>query len=140
MKRVLYIIFILSTIITSYAYCQTIAISEVPKSSIMFADKYFPDYYLYRAAKSSGGYVLIFKDGLRIYVNFNGDWHTISGGGDEISIDYIEEKIQNIVKKEFPDEKVIYIQKKSKEYKIQFKSRRKITVDFDGNITKGKRD
>ncbi len=139
MKKIIYMFFILS-IMNVYLYSQSIGLSEVPKSSIMFADKYFSDYYLYRAAKSSGGYVLIFKGGLKIYVNFNGDWHTISGGGDEISIDYIEEKIQNIVKKEFPDEKVIYIQKKSKEYKIQFKSRRKITVDFDGNITKGKRD
>lgn len=139
MKKIIYMFFILS-IMNVYLYSQSIGLSEVPKSSIMFADKYFSDYYLYRAAKSSGGYVLIFKGGLKIYVNFNGDWHTISGGGDEISIDYIEDNIKNTIKKEFPEEKVIYIQKKSKEYKIQFKSRRKITVDFYGNITKGKRD
>lgn len=139
MKKIIYMFFILS-IMNVYLYSQSIALSEVPKSSIMFADKYFSDYYLYRAAKSSGGYVLIFKGGLKIYVNFNGDWHTISGGGDEISIDYIEDNIKNTIKKEFPEEKVIYIQKKSKEYKIQFKSRRKITVDFDGNITKSGRD
>ncbi|WP_456059786.1 PepSY-like domain-containing protein [Brachyspira pilosicoli] len=139
MKKIIYMFFILS-IMNVYLYSQSIGLSEVPKSSIMFADKYFSDYYLYRAAKSSGGYVLIFKGGLKIYVNFNGDWHTISGGGDEISIDYIEDNIKNTIKKEFPDEKVIYIQKKSKEYKIQFKSRRKITVDFDGNITKSGRD
>ncbi len=139
MKKIIYMFFILS-IMNVYLYSQSIGLSEVPKSSIMFADKYFSDYYLYRAAKSSGGYVLIFKGGLKIYVNFNGDWHTISGGGDEISIDYIEDNIKNTIKKEFPDEKVIYIQKKSKEYKIQFKSRRKITIDFDGNITKSGRD
>ncbi|CCG57726.1 putative periplasmic protein [Brachyspira pilosicoli WesB] len=139
MKKIIYMFFILS-IMNVYLYSQSIGLSEVPKSSIMFADKYFSDYYLYRAAKSSGGYVLIFKGGLKIYVNFNGDWHTISGGGDEISIDYIEDNIKNTIKKEFPEEKVIYIQKKSKEYKIQFKSRRKITIDFDGNITKSGRD
>ncbi|MEI0612509.1 PepSY-like domain-containing protein [Brachyspira pilosicoli] len=139
MKKIIYMFFILS-IMNVYLYSQSIGLSEVPKSSIMFADKYFSDYYLYRAFKSSGGYVLIFKGGLKIYVNFNGDWHTISGGGDEISIDYIEDNIKNTIKKEFPEEKVIYIQKKSKEYKIQFKSRRKITIDFEGNITKGKRD
>ncbi|PLV56425.1 PepSY-like domain-containing protein [Brachyspira pilosicoli] len=139
MKKIIYMFFILS-IMNVYLYSQSIGLSEVPKSSIMFSDKYFSDYYLYRAAKSSGGYVLIFKGGLKIYVNFNGDWHTISGGGDEISIDYIEDNIKNTIKKEFPEEKVIYIQKKSKEYKIQFKSRRKITIDFDGNITKSGRD
>lgn len=139
MKKIIYMFFILS-IMNVYLYSQSIGLSEVPKSSIMFADKYFSDYYLYRAAKSSGGYVLIFKGGLKIYVNFNGDWHTISGGGDKISIDYIEDNIKNTIKKEFPEEKVIYIQKKSKEYKIQFKSRRKITIDFDGNITKSGRD
>lgn len=137
MKRTLYIIFILSTIITSYAYCQSVAISEVPKSAIMFADKYFPDNYLYRASEVSGTYILIFKGGLKIYVNNRGEWNTISGGGDEISIDYIEENIKNTIKKEFPNEKVIYIQKKTKEYYIQFKSRKKINIDFDGNITKG---
>ena len=97
MKKIIYMFFILS-IMNVYLYSQSIGLSEVPKSSIMFADKYFSDYYLYRAAKSSGGYVLIFKGGLKIYVNFNGDWHTISGGGDEISIDYIEDNIKNTIK------------------------------------------
>lgn len=138
MKKIIYMFFILS-IMNVYLYSQSIGLSEVPKSSIMFADKYFSDYYLYRAAKSSGGYVLIFKGGLKIYVNFNGDWHTISGGGDEISIDYIEENIKNTIKKEFPNEKVIYIKKKTEEYYIQFKSRKKITIDFNGNIIKGAR-
>ena len=139
MKKIIYISVLLS-FITIYAYASSVAISEVPKSAIMFADKYFPDYYLYRATAVSGKYTLIFKGGLRIYVNNNGEWHTISGSGGEISIDYIEDVVKNSIKKEFPDEKVIYIQKRTKDYKIEFKSRRKITVDFEGNITKGKRD
>ena len=139
MKKIIYIITILS-ITAIYAYSRSAAISEVPKSAIAFADKYFPDDYLYRASEMSGTYILIFKGGLKIYVNSKGEWNTISGGGDEISIDYIEDVVKNSIKKEFPDEKVIYIQKRTKDYKIEFKSRRKITVDFEGNITKGKRD
>ncbi|WP_300368236.1 PepSY-like domain-containing protein [Brachyspira sp.] len=139
MKKYLYIISALF-ILSIYSYASSIALSEVPKSAIDFADKYFSDHYLYRASETGGTYTLIFKGGLRIYVNSYGEWRTISGSGDEISIDYIEDKIKNIVKKEFPNEKVVYIQKKRKEYKIQFKSRHKITVDFDGNITKGGRD
>ncbi|WP_157152007.1 PepSY-like domain-containing protein [Brachyspira sp. SAP_772] len=136
MKKTLYIIFALSMLITSYAYSKSVAISEVPKSAIAFADKYFPDNYLYRASEMSGTYILIFKGGLKIYVNNRGEWGTISGGGNEISIDYLEENIKNAIKKEFPNEKVIYIQKKSKDYKIEFKNRQKITIDFDGNIKK----
>lgn len=135
MKKIIYISVLLS-FITIYAYASSVAISEVPKSAIMFADKYFPDYYLYRATAVSGKYTLIFKGGLRIYVNNNGEWHTISGGGDEISIEYLEDSVKNAIKKEFPNEKVVYIQKRSKDYKIEFKNRKKIYIDFDGNIKK----
>ena len=135
MKKTIYI-FALLSLITIYAFAGSVAISEVPKNAIAFADKYFPDNYLYRASEMGGSYTLIFKGGLKIYVNNRGEWNTISGGGEEISIDYIEDTVKNSLKKEFPNEKVIYIQKKSKDYKIEFKSRKKITIDFNGNIKK----
>ena len=135
MKKTIYI-FALLSFITAYSFAGSVAISEVPKSAIAFADKYFPDNYLFRASEMSGTYILIFKGGLKIYVNNKGEWNTISGGGDEISIEYVEENIKNAIKKEYPNEKVIYIQKRSKDYKIEFKNRKKITVDFNGNIKK----
>ena len=135
MKKTIYI-FALLSFITIHAFAVSIAISEIPKSAIAFADKYFPDNYLYRASEMSGTYILIFKGGLKIYVNSKGEWNTISGGGNEISIEYLEENIKNAIKKEFPNEKVVYIQKRSKDYKIEFKNRKKITVDFNGNIKK----
>ena len=135
MKKIIYI-FALLSLITIYAFAGSVAISEVPKTAITFADKYFPDNYLFRASEMSGTYILIFKGGLKIYVNSKGEWNTISGGGDEISIDYIEEAVKNTLKKEFPNEKVIYIQKRSKDYKIEFKSGKKINIDFEGNIIK----
>ena len=135
MKKIIYIFTILS-ITAIYAYSRSAAISEVPKNAIAFADKYFPDDYLYRADEMSGTYTLIFKGGLKIYVNSKGEWNTISGGGYEISIEYLEDSVKNAIKKEFPNEKVVYIQKRSKDYKIEFKNRKKITVDFNGNIKK----
>ena len=135
MKKIIYTILTLS-VLSIYAYGGSVALSEVPKAAIAFADKYFTDYYLYRATELGGSYTLIFKGGLKIYVNINGEWKTISGGGEEISIAYIEDKVRNAIKKEFPDEKVISIKKNSKNYDIEFKTRRKIAVDFEGNITK----
>lgn len=139
MRKIIYTILALS-LMSIYAFAGSIAMSEVPDAAIKFADKYFTDYYLFRAVENSGSYTLIFKGGLKIYVNSKGKWQTISGGGEEISIDYVEDKVKNAVKKEFPEEKVIYIQKKRKNYNVQFKSRRKISVDFEGNITKKGRD
>lgn len=139
MKKTVCTIFILS-VLSICVYAESIGLSQVPDEAIAFADKYFPDYYLYRATELSGSYALIFKGGLKIYVTSNRKWTTVSGGGSEINIDYVEDKVKNAVKKEFPDEKVVYIQKKRKEYKIEFKSRRKISVDFEGNITKRGRD
>ncbi|MEI0491504.1 PepSY-like domain-containing protein [Brachyspira intermedia] len=135
MKKIIYTILTLS-VLSIYAYGGSVALSEVPKAAIAFADKYFTDYYLYRATELGGSYTLIFKGGLKIYVNINGEWKTISGGGEEISIAYIEDKVRNAIKKEFPDEKVISIKKNSKNYDIEFKSGRKIAVDLEGNITK----
>ena len=107
---------------------------EGGKAAITFADTYFSDYYLFRATEIGGSYALIFKGGLRIYVNGKGEWTSITGSGDEISIEYLEDKVKNTIKKQFPEEKVIQIQKRRKDYKIQFKSRKKITIDFEGNV------
>ena len=139
MTKIIYTILTLS-LMSMYAFAGSVAMSEVPDAAIKFADKYFADYYLFRATENGGSYTLIFKGGLKIYVNSRGEWKTISGGGEEISIDYVEDKVKNAIKKEYPEEKVIQIQKKSKNYNVQFKSRRKITIDFEGNITKKGRD
>lgn len=133
-------IIILSFIAAFNLFALSAAISEVPKNAINFADEYFPDNYLYRAVENSGSYTLIFRGGLKIYVNSKGEWTTISGGGEEINISYLEEKVIDSINKEFPDEKVIYIKKRSDSYKIKFKSRKNISIDFEGNIKKGKRD
>lgn len=133
-------IIILSFITAFNLFALSAAISEVPKNAINFADEYFPDNYLYRAVENSGSYTLIFRGGLKIYVNSKGEWTTISGGGEEINISYLEEKVIDSINKEFPDEKVIYIKKRSYSYKIKFKSRKNISIDFEGNIKKGRRD
>lgn len=133
-------IIILSFIAAFNLFALSAAISEVPKNAINFADEYFPDNYLYRAVENSGSYTLIFRGGLKIYVNSKGEWTTISGGGEEINISYLEEKVIDSINKEFPDEKVIYIKKRSDSYKIKFKSRKNISIDFEGNIKKGRRD
>ena len=51
-----------------------------------------------------------------------------------------EKEVINSIKKEFPNEKVIYVKKQKNAYKIKFKNRTNITVDFEGNIKKGRRD
>lgn len=140
MKKIIIFFIISFNFIAFDLLASPVAMSEVPKSAINFADTYFPDSYLYRAVENSGSFTLIFKGGLKIYVNSKGDWNTISGGGDEINIEYLEEEVINTIEKEFPNEKVIYIKKKKNSYKIKFKSRINITIDFEGNINKGKRD
>lgn len=140
MKKTIILFIIAFNFATLNLFPVSISISEIPKRAISFADAYFPDDYLYRAVENSGSFTLIFKGGLKIYVNSKGDWNTISGGGDEINIEYLEKEVINSIKKEFPNEKVIYIKKKKSSYKIKFKSRTNITVDFEGNIKKGKKD
>lgn len=134
------IIIVLSFITAFNLFASSVAMSEIPKSAINFADAYFPDYYLYRAVENSGSFTLIFKGGLKIYINSKGEWTTVSGGGDEINIEYLEKEVINSIKKEFPNEKVIYVKKQKNAYKIKFKNRTNITVDFEGNIKKCKRD
>ena len=94
MKKIIFTILTLS-VLSIYVYAESVALSEVPDAAIEFADKYFSDYYLYRATEMGGSYTLIFKGGLKIYVNTYGEWKNISGGGEEISIEYIEDKVRN---------------------------------------------
>ena len=135
MKKIIYTILTLS-LMSMYAFAGSVAMSEVPDAAIKFADKYFADYYLFRATENGGSYTLIFKGGLKIYVNGKGEWNTINGGGSEISIEYLDDKVKNNIRKEFPDIKIVSIQKNSKGYKLEFMNRKKATVDFEGNVIK----
>ena len=100
------IIIVLSFITAFNLFASSVAMSEIPKSAINFADAYFPDYYLYRAVENSGSFTLIFKGGLKIYINSKGEWTTVSGGGDEINIEYLEKEVINYIKKEFPNAQI----------------------------------
>ena len=67
-KNIFYIILALS-ITSAYLFAGSIALSELPRSAVAFAEKYFPDNYLYRAMEMGGSYTLIFKGGLKIFVD-----------------------------------------------------------------------
>lgn len=134
-KKFFYIILALS-ITSAYLFAGSVALSEVPRNAVAFAEKYFPDNYLYRAMEMGGSYTLIFKGGLKIFVNGEGKWNTISGGGNVISIEYLDDKIKNTVKKEFDYKKIIYVQKRRKDYKFELMNGKKFYVDLEGNIPK----
>ena len=134
-KNIIYIILALS-ITSAYLFAGSIALSELPRNAVAFAEKYFPDNYLYRAMEMGGSYTLIFKGGLKIFVDSKGEWNTISGSGSAISIDYLEDKIKNTVKKEFDDKRIVYVQKRKKDYKFELMNGKKFYIDFEGNVIK----
>lgn len=127
------IFLIIFTIIQIQLFARTISITELPKESIEFSQKYFSDYYLYRALENNGNYVLIFKNGLKIYTNSKGEWTTISGSGNEINIDFLEENIKKSIKTNIK-EKIVYIQKNKNNYNIKLMNRKNIKIDLNGNI------
>ncbi len=119
MKKIIILFIIAFNSAAFNLLAASVAISEVPKNAINFADTYFTDYYLYRAVENSGSYTLIFKGGLKIHVNSRGEWTTISGGGDEINIEYLEKEVIDSIKKEYGNEKVIYIKKQKNNSNLQ---------------------
>ena len=127
---------IITFIITSYVLISApIALSELPPKSIEFANQYFPKHLLYRAIEDFGNYTLIFKNGLKIFVNNKGDWFLI-GDDNGIKINFLEKSVQRTIKKEYPKDIIINVRRNKDHYIIKLMNQKYIKITFDGAIIK----
>lgn len=138
--RVVFLLTFLLTFNVLFSQTSSISLKALPPSIISFVDKYFSDYFLFRAMRQSSIYTVIFREGIKANFSLDGEWVSVSGSGKTIPTNFIDDKVVSAVKEKYPDVDMVYIDRKSKGYNIRLKNRVNLFVDFDGNIIKSDRD
>lgn len=126
-------IFIIFTILTYTLLAETIPLYKLPKKSLDFVNENFKDSTLYRAIEDFGNYTLIFKGGLKVFVDNNGDWYRVINPNG-IKITFLEKEVQRTIRKQYKDDVIIHLHNHKEYYSIKLKNGTYIKIKADGNI------
>ena len=114
---------------------KKINVSELPKESIAFLDKYFPNIAIEVAKKDrehgEKGYEVILSDGTEVEFWKDGSWREIDGRKNPIPTEYIAPSIVDYVTKNYPNEKITHIDYGHKDVDVDLTN--KIDLEFDKN-------
>ena len=116
---------------------------KLPEKARNFIERYFSDYYVFKATFSSS-YSAVFKGGSSINFNTKGEWNAIIGNGNEIAFNIIEKlaedniiekEIINTIKEKYDNFYIYRILKKNNKYEIEINNNI-IIIDNKGSIIK----
>lgn len=79
-------------------------------------------------------YQVTFQGKLKIKFDKNGNWKEVDGHRKPIPTRFIPEKILTYIKKSFPNNEVVKIEKEKKKYEVEISNGLELEFDRDGNF------
>lgn len=112
---------------------KPIQIGQLPTKAQTLITTYFKGHKIALAKMESGmfykNYDVIFTNGEKLEFDRSGDWTEVKCSRSEVPDAIVPEAIRSYVKKNYPGEKIIQIERKDKEYEIELSNRLEITFD-----------
>lgn len=112
---------------------KPIQIGQLPTKAQTLITTYFKGHKIALAKMESGmfykNYDVIFTNGEKLEFDRSGDWTEVKCSKSEVPDAIVPEAIRSYVKKNYPNEKIIQIERKDKEYEIELSNRLEITFD-----------
>lgn len=112
---------------------KPIQIGQLPTKAQTLITTYFKGHKIALAKMESGmfyrNYDVIFTNGEKLEFDRSGDWTEVKCSKSEVPAAIVPEAIRSYVKKNYPSEKIIQIERKDKEYEIELSNRLEITFD-----------
>ncbi len=133
--------FLATAHITTYAgNDKSISFNQLPANSQQMIKKYFPDQSvaLVKMEREFSGksYEVIFTNGNKAEFDNKGVWKEINCKYTELPQEVIPQKISSYVKTNYPDSKIIKIEKKSRNrYEIELANGLELEFDANFNVT-----
>ena len=136
MKRVLLVItlvFSLGILTASADRDYVITKNELPAKAQQFIDKHFASakvsYVKEERDFLDRNYEIVFADGAKIEFIKNGDWVEIDCRFTAIPFAAVPSAIADYVKKNFPDAKILKIERERRDYEVKLSNKLELTFD-----------
>ncbi len=144
MKRLFHILIFGFVLMAHSALAQKekkIEIRELPEKAQVFIKKNFTKEKAQNIWQETEDFIdksykVIFKDKLKIKFDKKGDWKEVDGKRAPIPTSFIPEKILAYIKRSFPNNSVVKIEKDKKKYEVEISNGLELEFDIDGNFLK----
>lgn len=117
---------------------KPIQINQMPQQAQLFIKKYFADSKVALAKMESDllnkSYDVIFTDGNKVEFDKKGNWKEVDCKYSSVPAAIIPETIQKYIKTNYPDTKVVKMERDKKEYEVKLTNRTELKFDMDFNL------
>lgn len=117
---------------------------ELPAGANEFLQKHFKGIAIEKTKKDAEhgekGYEVILTDGTEIEFWKDGKYREVDGKGNPIPTDFIDPKVVEYVKKNYPDRKITHIDYGHKDLDVDLTGKIDLEFTKDGEFLKGEKD
>lgn len=145
-KLILVMLIAVMTVISGYAFDKySIDRNDLPESAQQFLTTYFPKAKVGMVKTDKHflkktDYDVKLVDGTKIEFSNSGKWTSVDCKGREVPQDIVPRAIRNYVKKNFPDVKIVKIEKTSKRYEVKLSDDVELSFNLLGQFKSMKMD
>lgn len=141
-KKIIIVALLLGFIISTNAQ-KKIEITELPKASQEFLNKYFShttvDIVKKDAEHGEKGYEVRLKDGTEVEFWKDGSYREVDGDGKPIPTGFIPQSIKDYVAKNYPNEKITHIDYGHKDLDVDLTNKIDLKFTKEGKFLKSKK-
>lgn len=140
MKKLLFLFVCLFTLQTAVHADddKPIQVNQMPQTAQQFIKQHFADSKVALAKVESDllskSYEVIFTDGNKIEFDKKGNWEEVNCKFTSVPQQVIPQAIQQYISTNYPDEKVLVIERDSKDYEVKLSNRVELTFDLKFNL------
>lgn len=113
---------------------RPIEVNKLPAESQRFLKQYFPQVGVSLAKEdvelTYKEYEVVLTDGTRIEFRSNGEWKDVDCKFAEVPKGIVPKRIEDYIKKNYPDAKVIKIDRDRRTYEVSLSNRLELTFDM----------
>ncbi|MBE6267491.1 MAG: hypothetical protein E7092_00620 [Bacteroidales bacterium] len=117
---------------------RIIAKESLPRIAQQFISSYFGDVNITYVKEEHGffekSYEVVFADGTKVEFARNGEWKEIDCRRSSVPSPIIPDKILKYVKNNYPDAKILQIERDRNDYEVRLSNRLELTFDKAFNI------
>lgn len=132
MKKILTILAIFSSILIADDW--KVDPNELPKSTIDFINKFFPNNRIILAERDRNKYEIVLENGVELEFFINGELKEVEGNYVAVPPEILPKTVANTVAVTFPNTTITKIKKKWNLYEVKLNNSMALYIDVNGQL------
>ena len=132
MKKILTILAIFSSILIADDW--KVDPNELPKSTIDFINKFFPNNRIILAERDRKKYEIVLENGVELEFFINGELKEVEGNYVAVPPEILPKTVANTVSVTFPNTTITKIKKKWNLYEVKLNNSMALYIDVNGQL------